>query len=367
MSGSAKLCSKIRNSGLRIRFSAYAVVSSALLCAAFLSPGKAQAQNCSAAVANKVGDIITVTAALTTTDPNENGEGETLTIASSGSETVGTVSAYFVATQFTYTATQANEVISGTLAGFDSDESCSLTVTANKNSFLTQAQKTFFSQAATALTVPAAGFADLAVLCTGTLAGAPICGLPSALLTAGFTTAAALSGAISLDPSDPNYMQIATPVTPNIPPVGSQAGIPQIVTGAVNALLQNQAQIVGLEQALVTTLNRAQGASDANNAYWLQQQLDAATLYLGQLSQLYSQMAGLLTQLSSALTAAGLNVTLTANEVLNFEVQVAASGLPAAVVAAMQQFGADNALIQDATDLIFVTTSMMLPEVFRIC
>ncbi len=92
-----------------------ASLKSAALALAFFMPfaalhaGAAHAQNCLAAVANNVGDTITVTAALATTDPNENGEGETLTLTSSGGEPIGTIGSYSVAVTFTYTAVKANE------------------------------------------------------------------------------------------------------------------------------------------------------------------------------------------------------------------------------------------------------------------
>jgi hypothetical protein len=73
---------------------------------------------------NAVGDTISVTATLTTSDPNENGEGEPLQVTSSGGEINATISAYSVPTPFSYSAAVANETISGTIIGFDGDEAC---------------------------------------------------------------------------------------------------------------------------------------------------------------------------------------------------------------------------------------------------
>lgn len=316
----------------------------------------AQAATCSSQVTNYYGDTITVTATLSTSDVNENGEGELPLIVSSstGSGLNGVVGAYFVPQTFKYKATQDNETILGNLTGGDGDESCSLSVQVNQPGWLTQAQKDFFSKSALYLAIPSGGFWTLSELCTLSIVGGPICGLPSGLLAAGFTTSAALSAAIALDPPDPNFTQIATLVIPTIPSVDSKPGIPQSVINAFNQLLANQAQVVGTQQALYTTLNRASGAYNAGNTYWLTQQQLAATKFEGQLAKLFSQQTILLANLQSALTTAGIDVNITPNQVLNFESRIAASGFSSQEVDYLQKFGADASLINNAKNLVMV-------------
>jgi hypothetical protein len=84
-----------------------------------------------------------VTATLSSSDPNENGEGEPLVLVSSGSEALGGVSQYNVSQIFTYTATLANETIVGYIGGrgADSDETCAVSVTINPLPIKAQAQK----------------------------------------------------------------------------------------------------------------------------------------------------------------------------------------------------------------------------------
>ena len=120
---------------MRFRYSVFLFTAGILLGAAAVS----HAQTCSAPVTNKVGDEITVTAQLTTVDANENGEGEPLLVSSSGGELSGVISKYFVSTTFVYTATTANEVVSGTNVGFDGDESCSVSAVVSKTHLLTPA------------------------------------------------------------------------------------------------------------------------------------------------------------------------------------------------------------------------------------
>lgn len=319
-----------------------------------LSGEKAQAQNCTMSLTNNVGDNITVTASLSTTDVNENGEGEPLLVSSTGGALNGVISAYFVPQTFTYTATQANETIIGTIVGNDGDESCSLAATVNRPGWLTQSQKNFFSSSAAGLALPAGGFWTVAEACTLSIIAGPICTLPSGLLAAGFATTSALSALIALDPPDPNFTQIAVPVIPTIPAVGLQPGISKDVIDTFNQLLANQAQVVGTQQALYSTLNRASGAFNAGNTYWLTQQQRAATQFQGQLSKLFSQQASLLAKFQVALTASGIDVNITRSQVLNFESQVAFSGFSTQNTAYLQQFGADASLINTVRNLTIV-------------
>jgi len=312
------------------------------------------AQTCSASAANKVGDQITVAGYLTTTDPNENGEGEPLLISSSGGEFSAVVNNYFINTTFVYTATAANEVITGTNVGFDGDESCSVTATISKSPLLTPGQKSFFAGLAAGLGIPAAGFSTVGGLCTAAIITGPICGLPGVILGGVFTGGAALSAVIALDPSDPNFMQIVVVVIPTIPPAGPATGVPQTVIDAWNAVQENGAQVIGYEEALLTTLNRAAGANSAGNTFWLNQQLAEASILEGQLAPWLSRLASSLMTLQTALQVAGINVQLTSSQVLNFETQVVSSGIPPAELSFLQSIDNDPTFLTNAADLLLV-------------
>src|SRR5579864_8738722 len=123
----------------------------------FMAGISATAQNCIAFLSNKAGDTIQVSATPSTTDINENGEGEPLVLSSSGGEPLPTISFYNSPQNFSYTATQANETITGSNVGFDSDESCSIGATvATSPPHYTAAQKQAFTNASNQLNVIAA-------------------------------------------------------------------------------------------------------------------------------------------------------------------------------------------------------------------
>lgn len=97
-------------------------------------------RNCATSVTNNVGDRITVTATLSTSDTGENGEGKPVFITTSGGEFVTTDSEYGLARVWTYTATAANETITGTFCSHG-HESCSLSATSMSVAWLTPGQK----------------------------------------------------------------------------------------------------------------------------------------------------------------------------------------------------------------------------------
>ena len=76
---------------------------------------------------------------------------------------------------------------------------------------------------------------------------------------------ALLAGALAIDPPDPNFRVIATPTIATIPRVTARGNITQAEADVFNAFLVNQAAILGIGQAVITSGNRAQGAHVANN------------------------------------------------------------------------------------------------------
>jgi len=157
-----------------------------------------------------------------------------------------------------------------------------------------------------------------------------------------------------LDPPDPNYMIIATPVVPSVTQISEQTGIPPNLAAATNALLLKGAEISAVSLALVTTLNRASGALAANDNIWIQRQLIAADTLKAQLGVDMAKKPELLVAFQNALSAAGITIEMTADDVETFESDVASDGLPSDQIAVLQRFGASQDIIDTATSLAFV-------------
>ena len=142
------------------------------------------------------------------------------------------------------------------------------------------------------------------------------------------------------DPPDPNYTVIALPVTPLVPTAPSDPDVPASLTNALNALFDNQKQAIGLEQAILTSINRASGAMAANDALWQQRQTQAAASYLLQLSGLANKQADLQAALQTAWTGAGFpSVVASAADIHNFQLQLYANGFSANQTQLLTQLG----------------------------
>jgi hypothetical protein len=312
------------------------------------------AEDCSVAVLNKPGDLIRVTAILQTDDPNENGEGEPVVFTSLGGELSETLELYSSPHAYAFIARVPNESISGNVVNGDGDETCTLVASVNEKTVLSDAEKEYLSEESAKHAVLSVGAAVVAELCLEGVVTARVCALPMAEFAVEFGIGAVAGGKYAFDPPDPNYTVIAVPASPIVTLISPQSGLPQGLVDTANALQTGEGQLTAIELALVTTLNRVSGAVVANDQLWVQRQTANAQLLKVQLAGHLSHEADLLAAFNSSLTAAGLTVEITSDDVLEFESDVAFNGLPDDELAALARFGADDDIIASAAQLTFV-------------
>lgn len=314
------------------------IARSALASLVMLLPlSSAWAAGCSASIANRAGDRIAFTATLSTSDPNENGEGEPLTVSTSGGELGTTVGSYSVALPFSYQASTANEAITGRIPGFDGDEGCTISASVNPAQPFTPPQKSRAGDLATHLSIASLGV---------TLAGGAVCtvatgGVCGAVMigAAGLGGFAGVAGKISSDPVDPDYTQIATPLITPPPVVSPDDALSASEANAFNALAANQAAIIGLGNAAFVSANRAHGAHQAGDRAWEERQVQATQRYALQLGKRFDRQTTLLADLRSALASAGMSRHVSARDALAFERRLSRSGLPERLTDGLRQFG----------------------------
>ncbi len=306
------------------------------------------------------GSILTITATLTTTDQDENGEGEPLVIQSSGGFNT-TITDYSAPHVFQYRATQANEVFTVSVPNSDGDENAIVNIDINSTSQqrYTDQQKADFAKLSADWNIVAAGGA---IITAGALA-VPDPSISKAIAL-GFGVGSGVAwlissiyGRMALDPSDPNFTVLAQPSIPTYTPMTAQTGLTQAEADAFNALYSNEYQMVGVSQAVVTTINRAQGAFDAGNLTDENLQLQHLQQLDQQLATLTSADASLRTNLTSVFAAAGVNQAVQSSDALTFETNVANGGspqLPSFVTSQLTQLGATSADIAQITQTAFV-------------
>jgi hypothetical protein len=114
---------------------------------------------------------------------------------------------------------------------------------------------------------------------------------------------------LTQDQPDPNFQPFVQPVTPPIVFPSPAPETNQAVSGAFESLLTNEVQAVGVAQALVYALRRAQGAAQAGQIQLSQQHLRAAGLYAVQLATLLNRESRQRLQVQQALATQSLPVS----------------------------------------------------------
>ena len=118
----------------------------------------------------------------------------------------------------------------------------------------------------------------------GASAAAPPVGL-LLIAMAGVSCGVALTSSyLSRDPVDPNFRVVAKPKIPPASKVSAGEGLSVAAATAGNELLAVQVQEIGLSRAVLTALNRSQGAHVKKQTAWERKQMLAAGKYAGQLA-----------------------------------------------------------------------------------
>jgi hypothetical protein len=328
-----------------------AVIVLALFC---LAP-PAIAQTCSDSANAKAGDEVTVLAILHTTDPNESGEGEPLTVSvSNGGPTTALLPYYEVIhTLPSFKAVTTGPVTAvGTITGSDGDDSCAVSVLVNTKHRFTPEQKA----ALEGLVNAEASFAAF-TLTAAVLLCVPEPELCDFLLEAGLDSAEKANWANELlkkDPIDLNFTVIPVPVPVPFRPITTGGRLTQADADAMNALLRIEGKIIGVLRATDTSINRAAGAASVGNTFWEQKQVEAINGFMFQLGGLLTQEANARVGLVALLTAQNFPVvTVSPQQVLSFEQRLASQGWTADELSYLHQIGEDDAFIEAMKPLIF--------------
>ncbi|MFQ5933997.1 MAG: DUF3344 domain-containing protein, partial [Dehalococcoidia bacterium] len=182
------------------------------------------------------------------------------------------------------------------------------------------------------------------------LKAAVVCGL----------VAAALEAISTFDPPDPNFMVLAVPTPPSFSPITPGSGVTQDAADAWNALLDNQAQVIGLLDAWLASVERAEGAESAGDDFWVMEQLQLAAEFSTQISDLLNAQPALHANTQMTLLDGGFSsIPITVQDIADFQADVAANGLPSSFVDLFSSF-APQAFGVSSENLIEALRDMVL-------
>ncbi|MBI3461392.1 hypothetical protein HY009_10735, partial [Candidatus Acetothermia bacterium] len=170
---------------------------------------------------------------------------------------------------------------------------------------------------------------------------------------------------LAADPPDPNYTEIAQPVTPPFTPITTQDPTLQKFVDAFNALLLNQAQTIGLDEALLHAMERAQGAYQAHDAFWQFQQLNAAAQFASQLATLLKAQTTLPSTIQKEWKNAGVpNISLTKDDVARLQNSINTQGFPKEILDALAKLNVNQATIDQLKQQLLAQPPQALAGTF---
>jgi hypothetical protein len=149
---------------------------------------------------------------------------------------------------------------------------------------------------------------------------------------------------LAFDPPDPNFSVIAEPNPPTPPTITPEEGIAEPMAAALNAMLTNQADGIGLASALDTTLNRAQGATAAGDLAARARQLEAARRYAQSLTTVLAQAASLRSEAADRVRESEIgDFSPSEIEALTLRSDIIKNGWPPSVQEMLDRYGLNAA------------------------
>jgi hypothetical protein len=132
------------------------------------------------------------------------------------------------------------------------------------------------------------------------------------------------------DPVDSRYKSLARPSPPKPFSIKAKAGTPidADVAQAINAVLKNQADAIGVDRAIVTSINRAQGASVAEEPHYEKLQMQNARRYAGELAILLRQSGGLRSKAVVKLRDNGVTFSINEEQAYKIRAMLVKNRLP---------------------------------------
>jgi len=185
----------------------------------------------------------------------------------------------------------------------------------------------------------------------------PVVAVICIALGAGFEVMAFRFRSLNDDPFDPNFTRLPTPSFPKLPAVRPvRKGVTSSVAKAANAVLANQAKAIGLLDAVITALNRADTAAKAGDASAEASQVKAARDFAKEAADTLRDALSLRFSLASMWTGPGLDFTVSDQDAQRVRDDTIINGFPRSLFDTLKKLGVDqqdqDAIVQKTTILL---------------
>jgi hypothetical protein len=166
---------------------------------------------------------------------------------------------------------------------------------------------------------------------------------------------------LAADPPDPHFRSVARPKVGKPALLSAADGASQAAVDAFNAMASNDAVATANVRAMLTAIERAQGAANAHNKPWVRRQVKAAANYAETAAQAYGNATKLHRQAYTALREGGIpEVTLTQSQAIQAQSQIRSQGLDPTFVKSLRAAGWSSTRIESLKVAILATPSKHL-------
>jgi hypothetical protein len=150
--------------------------------------------------------------------------------------------------------------------------------------------------------------------------------------------------AVIIDPNEPNFTEVPVPSFPKLPPIRPvpNTGLTASVADAANAVIANQAEAIGLLKALVTALNRSDGAAEAGDENAEKRQLNAAHDFAKRVAKVFKDAAPLRSALASKWIGSDFNFSISTRKGLKLCDELMINGFPPPFVDTLKKLGVNQ-------------------------
>jgi hypothetical protein len=147
------------------------------------------------------------------------------------------------------------------------------------------------------------------------------------------------------DPADMNFRIVAVPVVRALPAITEKDGVSANEASALNALLGNLSQMVAVSDAMLTSMNRAQGAALKKEDYWLGRQTQAAKDYALAEADILGRQPALRQEIVQVFRDNGLHESISTAAGAQLQALVKEKGFPKSVSGLLERLGMNSATI----------------------
>lgn len=133
---------------------------------------------------------------------------------------------------------------------------------------------------------------------------------------------------LASDPPDPNFRSVAQPRDVTSEHLAAKGRLTRADANRVNGLLTSLARTESLHEALLTAIERAQGATHAKQPAFEKRQMLAAAGFASQLARVDDELGTQSRDAERALMAAGITVQLGPGALNNAQAEISRNGLP---------------------------------------